>query len=351
MLGIRYVGQRSSHRDRSPNVLCRSQQLSLTASLKAAQVASALLLMRTSVRAATTRILIQNALSRYNMGNNTAQNWVNAASDLSDALNGGTPDGNLVQAQIYAKNATGPGGPFSVLNATASTLTDAIPLPYHYPNGTQVFLGDDDSLGYPQNLYPNLTYSTTPYNSTFSEAQASYAGQMITADAPLLLGPWMLNSTYGLVSITLPIINNTSSVDVLGFMTVLADISLITDVIYSSEGLDTTGITTLIGPTNVTNNFLPGILYSSNNGHIPENVQVRFVVPPNNTDNRNTQYAFGGNQSTFDYTQYPAVKTALTENHRSVDNSGTLISTHNEQNASVSVGYALPNSIMVNWVS
>lgn len=306
--------------------------------------------MRTSARAATTRILIQNAIARYDQGNNTSGNWVNALTDLTEALNGGEPDGYLMQAQVYGKNATGPGGAAEILQATASGLSGAIPLPYNYPNGTQVFLGDNSTLGYPPNLYPNLTYSTTPYNDTFDIAQAEYGGQMITSNSPLLIGPWMLNSTYGLLSITLPIINNTSAIDVLGFMTVLVDISLITDVVYSAEGLDTTGITSLIGPTNVTNNFPPGVLYTSNKGQPPDDVQVRFVLPPNDTDNRNTPYAFGGTQSSFNYGQYPAVRAALTENHNSLDNSGTLISTYNEENYTVSVGYALPNSIMVQWV-
>lgn len=306
--------------------------------------------MRTGVRAATTRILIQNALSRYNMGNNTAANWVNAFSDLTDALNGGEPDGYLMQARIWGKNATGPGGAAPILQATASGLAGVIPLPYDYTNGTQVFLGDNSTLGYPPNLYPNLTYSVTPYNETFNIAQAEYGGQMITSTTPLLLGPWMVNGSYGLLSITLPIINNTSTIDVLGFMTVLVDISLLTDVVYSLEGLDSTGITSLIGPTNVTNNFPPGVLYTSNNGHPPDDVEVRFVIPPNNTDNRNAQFAFGGIKSSFNYNQYPAVKAALTENHSSLDNSGTLISTNNEDNYTVSVGYALPSSIMAQWV-
>ena len=46
----------------------RLSALSLTASLKSAQVSSSLLLFETSVKAITTRIMIQNALERYNNG-------------------------------------------------------------------------------------------------------------------------------------------------------------------------------------------------------------------------------------------------------------------------------------------
>ena len=324
--------------------------MSLTASLKAAQISSALLLMRTSVRATSTRVLIQNALERYYAGNNTSANWVNAISDLSDALNGGDPDGYLMQGIIFPKNGMGVNGPSPLVKATGSSLTDAIALPYDYMNGTQVYLGDNSTLGYPPNLYPNLTYSQVVYNSSFNISRAEYAGQMITQNQPLLLGPWMYNDTNGLLSITLPIINNTSSIDVLGFMTILVDITLIADVIGSPEGLDNTGITSLIGPTNVTNNFQPGIVYMNNNGTPPEHAEVRFVLPPNNTDNRNAPFVYGGSRSTFDYAQYPAVKEALTVNHNTIDNSGSLIATQNELNYSVSVGYAFPNSPMVDWV-
>jgi len=306
--------------------------------------------MRTSVRATSTRILIQNALERYYAGNNTSANWVNAVSDLSDALNGGDPDGYLMQGIVFPKNDTGPNGPSPLVKTTASGLKNAIALPYDYMNGTQVYLGDNSTLGFPPNLYPNLTYSQVVHNDSFNISQAEYGGQMITQNQPLLLGPWMYNDTNGLLSITLPIINNTSSIDVLGFMTILVDITLITDVISSPEGLDNTGITSLIGPTNVTNNFPPGIVYMNNNGTPSEHAEVRFVLPPNDTDNRNAPYSYGGSQSTFDYSQYPAVKEALTINHNTIDNSGSLIATRNELNYSVSVGYAFPNSPMVDWI-
>jgi len=289
-------------------------------------------------------------MERYNRGNNTSGNWINALADLTDALNGGEPDGYLMQAQIWPNNATGAGGAGPLLVATASGIAGAIPLPYSYPNGTQVFLGDNSTLGYPPGLYPNLTYSTMVYNSTFNASQASFAGQQITSNSPLLLGPWMLNETYGLISITLPIINNTSAIDVLGFMTVLVNTMLVTDVIESKEGLDNTGVTLLVGPDLVTNHFPPDVLYATNNGTPPSDYEVRFVMPPNDTNCRHSPYAFGKGLSTFDYSKYPAVKVALTENHDSVDNQGSLISTHNEDNFSVSVGYAMPMSIMADWV-
>lgn len=69
-----------------------SSRLSLTASLKAAQLASNLDLMQTTATFLTTRVIIQYALQRYNWyGNNTESNWFYAKSDMAAAVgNGGT---------------------------------------------------------------------------------------------------------------------------------------------------------------------------------------------------------------------------------------------------------------------
>lgn len=66
--------------------ICASR-LALTASLKAAQLASNLDLMQTTATFLTTRVIIQSALQRYNWyGNNTQSNWAAARSDMSAAI-------------------------------------------------------------------------------------------------------------------------------------------------------------------------------------------------------------------------------------------------------------------------
>lgn len=50
----------------------RLSGLSLTASLKAAQVASAFLLYESQVEAMSSRVLVQSALQRYNNGNHSS---------------------------------------------------------------------------------------------------------------------------------------------------------------------------------------------------------------------------------------------------------------------------------------
>jgi len=84
-------------------------------------------------------------------------------------------------------------------------------------------LGDGD-IGYPSMLYPNLTYIQSR-GSGNSEASINvtqvyaYPDLILNATSPLFLGPLQVNSTFSIVSLTLPIINTTSADDLLGFMT------------------------------------------------------------------------------------------------------------------------------------
>ena len=138
----------------------RLSGLSLAASLKSAQISSALLLYDSQSRLISTRLLIQSALGRYNSGNNTNENWARSVSDFQGALANGS---TLVQAILYPNAFDGNQTAVNcLLNVTAVGLNGTIPLPYTYPNGSPVYLGDP-GLGYPPSLYPNLTYG--PPNS------------------------------------------------------------------------------------------------------------------------------------------------------------------------------------------
>jgi osomolarity two-component system, sensor histidine kinase SLN1 len=292
-------------------------------------------------------------MQRYNNGNTTLQNWVNAQNDLVTALNGAAPDGFLMQAIVFSKNGTGINGTSPLLASTGAGLLNQILLPYRSPNGSDVFLGDASPdpniglVGYPPSLYPNLTY---PNLASTSTAQAQFGGKTISQDGFLLLGPWSVNSTYSLISLTMPVINNTSNTDVLGFMTVVVETNLVTNVLASPEGLDQTGTALLVGPTNATNQFPPGVLYKDNNGTAPKDVDIRFVFPPNSTLGRHHSFDYGSNRTTFDYANFEAAKEALTKRTGMNDNSGALISTRNEEGDDVAVGYAIPNSPMTDWL-
>lgn len=73
-------------------------------------------------------------------------------------------------------------------------------------------------------LYPNITYKSTtntdPSDSKTNVTEVSTLGDFfLNRTSVLLLGPMQINSSFAMVSLTLPIINNTSHIDVLGFMT------------------------------------------------------------------------------------------------------------------------------------
>lgn len=339
--------------DRLPS----SSRLSLTASLKASQLASNLNLMETSSQFVSSRVLIQKALQRYNdAGNNSATNWVSAQADMAAAIGGGNTGGVgqalLLQVQVFPKNASGPNGRYSVLNATGTNISPIL-LPYTAPNGSAVYLGDSN-YGFPPALYPNLTYTDIPINSTFNEAEAIYDGDLLTApNSTLMIGPYHVNDTFSLLSLTLPIINNTSAIDVLGWLSVVLDARLIGDVLDSTEGLGETGQCLLIGPTNTTNQFANGVLYDSVGGSTvdPADVNVQYVWPLPTTDKKRHPGAAGlAYSNPFALNRYPAAATAFTQDQDSTNNAGSEIATYNEANKKVSVGYAIPDVSLANWV-
>lgn len=63
-----------------------NQELALTASLKASQIASDLLLIQSTCATITTRILLNQALKSYYRGNSSAMNWTAAVADVTSAL-------------------------------------------------------------------------------------------------------------------------------------------------------------------------------------------------------------------------------------------------------------------------
>ncbi|OCK85852.1 putative histidine kinase HHK5p [Lepidopterella palustris CBS 459.81] len=323
----------------------RASRLTLTASLKAAQLSSNLFLMQSSAKAIATRILIQNALQRYNQGNDTAENWVRSESDLQAVFQGDQQATLLLQARVFPVNST-----VSVMNATAPSAMNLL-LPYDTPNGTQATLGDP-KYGFPPELYPQLNFTKVPINSTYSEPIAIYNQRVVDENNYLLMGPLSINASFSIASITMPIINNTSLIDVLGWLTVVLNGELILDVIDALEGLDHTGVTMLFGPNNSTNKFANGIMYNSDPQYVPQNEWVRFLVPPTVRSGQDRHPAHTSNSSNlpFDWNQFVAVKMGFTEDTGATNNAGSLISTKNEEGYTVAVGYAVVNTSLVDWM-
>ena len=334
----------------------RSSSLSLTAAFYAGLLNSNLLLVQSSVQAISTRVLIQSALQRYNNGNDTVENWMRTQLDIGSAISGVGASALLLQARVVSKNGTGTKGSYGLVNVTGDSIREQIPLPYAQANGTPVYLGDDGN-GYPPNLYPNLTYTSTVINSTFNESNASFDGIPLYRNSSLFLGPWLTNQTFALCSITMPIINNTSSADVLGWITVIVNAQLILEVETSSAGLGSTGEVLIVGPMTPDNRLPTNI--ALNDGRLIDDEtsakqqSVHFVLPPLQNSSRSGRHparVYGTPNGAFEMNQYPAVVEAYTKHHNQIQNAGSMISTQNEEKRHVSVGFALPVSPMVDWV-
>ena len=256
---------------------------------------------------------------------------------------------------MFSKNGTGLGGPYPLVNVTGIGLEGQIQLPYKNTNGTAVYLGDD-GYGYPPNLYPNLTYTSVVINSTFNQSNAFFNGVPLYSNTTLLLGPWQTNDTFALLSITVPIINNTSVADTLGWITVVLSSQLIYNVGSSLEGLGNTGVILVVGPDTVTNKFSPGVLYDQtvkgNTAFIDQQL-VQFVIPPTVNASRSTRYAnyvYGKPNTPFTLESYPAVLKAVSVNNNALNNAGSILSTRNAEGDKVAVGFALARSDMADWV-
>ncbi|KAI4853823.1 putative histidine kinase HHK5p [Aureobasidium sp. EXF-8845] len=335
----------------------RSTQLSLTASLKAAQIASNLALMRNSAQLVASRVVMQSALRRYNLQrNNTAANWASALSDFNAAIAGpaagAISQALMLQGRSFPRDANGPSGYSPVLNATGEGI-QSILLPYKAPDGSDVYLGDSD-YGYPPQLYPNLTYLSVPVNSTYGESRVVYNGEVLKApNSTLLIGPYHINTTFSMLSLTLPIINNTCATDVLGWLVITCDARLIGTVIASADGLGSTGLTLVVGPTNTTNHFPDALLYNSGRESDidPRDVKAHYIwTSPLQHSDRHSGYTGTVNPPPFSITSYPAVVSALIRDQHSIGKSGSDISTHDEVGKGVSVGFAIPDTPLVDWV-
>ncbi len=273
---------------------------------------------------------------------------------MQSALAGGDSSNMLLEAQVFSKNGSGIAGPYGLLNVSSPTIADAIPLPFLDPDGTSVYLGENGT-GYPVQLYPNLTYTSTVINSTFNQSNAFWNGQQLYSNTTIFLGPWILNGSFALISLTVPVVNDSSSADTLGWITIIANAKSIFSVERSVEGLGDTGQILIVAPS-TSNQKLPTDIQAVGstraNRTAAKTQDVQFVLPPTQNSSRSTRHsmrAYGMPNLPFQMQDYPAVLDVYTSSPGSGNNAGSLISTRNEEKDHVSVGYALPRSAMVDW--
>ncbi|KAJ5833465.1 hypothetical protein N7474_001776 [Penicillium riverlandense] len=324
-----------------------SQSLELVATIKASQVASNLNLLETTSKTIATRILIQSALKRYYAGNRSDSNWVDSIADVQSAL-GTRGDLSLYQAKIYSKD--GQGGVEALLNVTSDTAPN-ITLPYVAANGSSVMLGDD-GLGYPPSLYPNLTYVTTGDNGSITAY--AFSDFPLGLNAALVLGPLKVNSSFSLLSLTLPIVNNTSDSDLLGYMTVVASAASLQSVVSSRDGLGTSGQVLLIGPDRLENTFAstsqPATATSAPDAAALAQAQVHYIFEPTPLPDQVSRHAGVSTDTPFVLSSYPMVLKVMTQPYNDVTKSISRLSTVNEKGFDVAVGAARPQNSLVEWI-
>ena len=265
-----------------------------------------------------------------------------AAADIGAALNSAYSSRQSpgVQSQLRARNTAGPAGNHSVLNVTGAGDMNLV-LPWRDSIGNVVHLGEG-SLGYPAGLYPNLTVSDRRDDTSSGSFVAEYAGRPLGLHSNLVLGPILINESLSLLSMTVPVVDNYSETNILGWLTVVQNTKLIQQVVNDDTGLGSTGITALFEPAGILNLWFQ-------DGVTAGRREVQFTLPvrPSSTTincpSCTTNLAFTASS-------YPAVESAIAAGFHGKQELGSLLNTHNELGQKVSVAYATPPTEMVDWI-
>ncbi|KAL4804392.1 Two-component system protein B [Aspergillus unguis] len=324
----------------------KSQSLELVATIKSSQIGSSLDLLETTCKTIVTRILIQTALQRYYAGNTSDANWASSVDAVQSAL-GSRADLDLYQASIYARNVEdGESSARRLVNITVDGVSE-IQLPYVSSSNGSVILGDD-GLGYPFSLYPNLTQSADNELYAFESVP-------ITMQQPLLLGPLATNASFSLVSLTIPIINNTSAADILGYITVVASAANLQGVLNDRQGLGDTGQVLLLSPSRPENRFpsgsKPATATSDPQVEGLTDQQVHYVFEPTPLPGQSRRHSPAiASGASFKLHDYPVALDVLSKPYESINRSITRLSSKNENGSHVAVGAIQQRSDLVEWV-
>lgn len=128
-------------------------------------------------------------------------------------------------------------------------------------------------------------------------------------------------------------------------MTVVLDARVLYSVVTSRVGLGHTGEMVIIGPHQPDNMFAEDVdgRSEAQNAGVP----LQFILPP--TSNRHPTRAQNP-YLPFPMGDYPAILMAWSSINGEINNAGSLMSTHNEENRHISVGYARIPTDIVDWV-
>ena len=113
--------------------------------------------------------------------------------------------------------------------------------------------------------------------------RVNYEGRTLYADSTLFLGPLYLNDSVSLISVTLPVIDNQTVADILGWLTIVLDARLIYNIVASPEGDMETGQVLIVGPEPADQDNLFRQPIRGRDAALNADVPVQFVLPPLNT--------------------------------------------------------------------
>ncbi|KAK4230243.1 putative signal transduction histidine-protein kinase [Podospora fimiseda] len=338
-----------------------SSGLTLTASLKAARISSEINLIQTTCLTISTRLMLQTSFEEFYKSNDTSS-FVTAKDDLLSALSSAGFSG-LLQARLYSRNTTG--DPKGLLSVTGNSVKDApIQLPWTGLDGLPVMMGDTEE-GYPPMLFPNLTYrdlnkTNSWINTTNSFAAVPFPNVSIgngSNGSGILMGPLVVNQSYALLSITIPVRKNDLPGFILGYMTVVANAKTLIDVRNSDEGLGKTGVVLFVGPTNRWNHFDKPPAINKTYEPDPDEFKkhdVRFLLPPVvpvGARDRHSEHSYASRtfDDPFPVTKLPIAQRVFTERSEHPNNADSDLTSTNEQGWSVAVGAARPQTSLVSW--
>lgn len=337
-----------------------SDGLSLTASLRASRISAEINLVWTLCQTVGTRVMLQQSFIDFYNGN-SSDPLKTAFTDLDSAMSNSRLTG-LLQARLYSRNETGasPGGLLNVTGRGVGQAEYNIPLGYLDDQGRPVNLSDTE-YGYPPSLYPNITYTDLGHPNQYDNSTAAIAANAfpgVRVSDGLLLGPLMINETFALMSLTVPVRSLYIPNFILGYMTMVVPADSLLEVQSSREGLGKTGMMLLIGPSNPSNQFITPIS-RPNATSLPSRQAVadsssRFVLPPLEIQGQPDRHASRDYHDQeykrrFPLEQYPTVLDVFYKNITEINNATATLSTTNEQGIKVAVGVARPQSIMVDW--
>ncbi|KAK6522508.1 Histidine kinase [Arthrobotrys megalospora] len=299
-------------------------RLSMTADLKRAQMVQAIETLEALASSIATRSAPISLLGRWAKGNMTSSYWDYAAEDTASAL---SAQRFYVAATLYNANLS-----TALLNITANppgdrgfndkNNKDTLGV-WRDESGQPQSANWDGHEGFPDELYPRASV----ISNTSAEKLGLFNQAFIENHQSLLLGPVQVNSSYYMISFTVPVHNQTRAL--IGFWTILLDAQLLVDIVNTTQGMGDTGQTLLVGPNTITN------IYEPRDRELTDETEFRYLLPPVRTPELYGTVDKMGN--------FQAVKKAYF-NVNASEEAVAELDTRNTQGQRVSVGYGIVGS-------